>query len=136
MEPVVQQQQQQEIGESEVAKSSLGENVAAEQQQLAISDTGDAPTDADVAAMASAAAAAAEVEEENRVILLNAPEPSRTKDLSATQLPPEAAQLTCLECGDPLSSDDHKWVDLTCIIPPSSLYSFLFSYFSICPFNC
>lgn len=135
MEPVVQQQQQQEIGESEVAKSSLGENVAAEQQQLAISDTGDAPTDADVAAMASAAAAAEE-EEENRVILLNAPEPSRTKDLSATQLPPEAAQLTCLECGDPLSSDDHKWVDLTCIIPPSSLYSFLFSYFSICPFNC
>ncbi|KAL5103573.1 hypothetical protein TcWFU_006842 [Taenia crassiceps] len=102
IEPVVQQQQQEEMGESE-AKSSLGENVAAEQQQLAMSDAGGASVDADAAAIASAAA-----EEENRVILLNAPEPSRTKDLSATQLPPEAAQLTCLECGDPLSSDDHK----------------------------
>ncbi|CDS36789.1 suppressor of hairy wing [Echinococcus multilocularis] len=108
IEPAVQQQeqQQQETGESEAAKSSLGESAAAEQQQLTISDTAGASADAEAAALAAAAAAAAE--EENRVILLNAPEPSRTKDLSTTQLPPEAAQLTCLECGDPLSSDDHK----------------------------
>ncbi|VDM34710.1 unnamed protein product [Hydatigera taeniaeformis] len=103
MEPVV--QQQQEMGENEVTKSSLGENVAAEEHQLTTTDTVAVPSDADAAATAAAVAAA---EEENRVILLNAPEPSRTKDLSATQLPPEAAQLTCLECGDPLSSDDHK----------------------------
>ncbi|VDN19988.1 unnamed protein product [Dibothriocephalus latus] len=60
------------------------------------------------AATAAAAAAAESKEQESRVILLNAPEPSRTKDLSNILLPPEVASMSCLECGDTLASDDHK----------------------------
>lgn len=54
------------------------------------------------------ATAAAEAAEEDRVILLNVPETSRTKDLSAVKLPPEATDVTCLECGELFSSENHK----------------------------
>ena len=73
------------------------------------------------AVAAAAAVAAEEVEEENRVILLNAPEASRTKDISATQLPPEAETLVCLECGDPLSSGNHKLVNDKFLHPVASV---------------
>ncbi|BHF58052.1 hypothetical protein SprV_0100100100 [Sparganum proliferum] len=67
-----------------------------------------AATAAASAAAAAAAAVAESKEQENRVILLNAPEPSRTKDLSNIVLPPEVDSMSCLECGDSLASDDHK----------------------------
>lgn len=47
-------------------------------------------------------------ENEDDVIVLNAPEPSRTKNLSDTKLPPEAKEHVCLECSDSLATDNHK----------------------------
>uniref|UniRef100_A0A5K3FF07 C2H2-type domain-containing protein n=1 Tax=Mesocestoides corti TaxID=53468 RepID=A0A5K3FF07_MESCO len=78
-------------------------------QPQAEAKTTDQPQEPDATeAPATTAEDEEEEEEENHVILLNAPEPSRTKDLSETKLPPETAQLSCLECGESLSSVDHK----------------------------
>ncbi len=48
------------------------------------------------------------VDVDNDVIVLNAPEPSRTKNLADTKLPPEATEHVCLECGESLATDNHK----------------------------
>ncbi|VDL98757.1 unnamed protein product [Schistocephalus solidus] len=81
-------------------------SAASSKQEEGLSET-DQSTDA-TAAAAAAAAVAESKEQESRVILLNAPEPSRTKDLSNIVLPAEVASMSCLECGDSLASDDHK----------------------------
>ena len=47
---------------------------------------------------------------------MNAPEPSRVKDLSNLIVPEELDKLMCIECGDSLNLDKHKLVDISCFV--------------------